>query len=191
MMRSIISWRSALFLSLILTIIVIKPLGRFERLDLLIFDFFYQIRPQEPQDKRVIIVGITEQDIRSAKAYPFSDAYLAKIITKIQNYSPAVLGLDLVRDISVPPGKAKLKDLLKSPNLVTAGTIGVGNDAIAFPPDSRLRGDVSGIEDLDGSVRRFFYNPAVTTLLKILVWRSLWFIFRIKEFTPLPLQMAG
>lgn len=156
MTRSNLIARISAFLVITTTILWIKQLGGFERFDLLVFDFLYRLTPGENGDERIAIVGITEKDIRSADSYPFSDRYLAKIIQKIEAYSPAAIGLDLIRDVPVPPVSEEFYELLQSNRLVAAGTIGVGNEAISFPPMAKNRGDVTGLEDLDGVVRRAF-----------------------------------
>ena len=74
-------------------------------------DNFLHLRPAEPMDERITIVGITEDDITRAKTYPIPDREIATLIKKIENYQPRVIGLDLVRNVSVEPGHKELVDV--------------------------------------------------------------------------------
>lgn len=161
----------------------------------------------EAKDSRIAIVGITEEDIQSANRYPYSDLDLAGILQKIESYRPALIGLDLIRDVPVPPNSHKLGEIFQSERLVAAGTIGVGNPAIAFPPAARHRGDVTGIEDFDGMVRRSFLYPGsepVENFALALASRYLekqgidatagaggWLQLKDTHFTPLRRQAGG
>jgi len=50
-----------------------------------------------------LIVGADEEDIRKYK-YPLPDAILARLITKLEQYQPVAIGLDIFRDQPVLPG---------------------------------------------------------------------------------------
>ena len=45
--------------------------------ELAILDLFFQVRPQEPRDKRIIIINYTENDIRKLGEPQVSDRNLA------------------------------------------------------------------------------------------------------------------
>ncbi len=156
-----------------LAIILIRHLGYLQSAELSIFDRMIQSRPIEPIDERIIIVGITEAEIRKYQQYPFSDALYAELLKRIKAQKPRVIGLDIVRDIPSPPGSKDLEKIFKTtPNLIGAGTLPEkdGNDytkAIAFPPilkafhkptDPRI-GDVRNPVDEDYVVRRGFLYP--------------------------------
>lgn len=159
MNRFSLGWKITIFLPLFLSTLWIKQLGGFEKADLFFYDLWHHFRPTETKDNRIVIVGITEKDIKLSRKYPFSDEYLAKIIENIQKYSPTVIGLDLNRDVPVPPGQKKLQKVLNSPNLVIAGRFGFGNAPAAFLPSASIQADISRIIDIDSSIRRVFLFP--------------------------------
>ena len=47
-----------------------KQQGKLQFLALLTYDFLVQIQPQKPIDSRLLIVGITEEDIQNQKRWP-------------------------------------------------------------------------------------------------------------------------
>ncbi|NJP22576.1 MAG: CHASE2 domain-containing protein [Hydrococcus sp. CRU_1_1] len=156
-----------------LAITLIRSQGYLQSVELSTFDRMIQSRPTEPIDERIIIVGITEADIRKYQQYPFSDALYAELLEKIKLQKPRVIGLDIVRDIPSPPGSQDLEEIFKTtPNLIGAGTLPKkdGNDyvkAIAFPPILKAFhkptapriGDVTNPVDEDYVVRRGFLYP--------------------------------
>jgi adenylate cyclase len=156
-----------------LAITLIRSQGYLQSSELSAFDRMIQSRPTEPSDERIVIVGITEADIRKYRQYPFSDALYAELLEKIKGQKPRVIGLDIVRDIPSPPGSQDLEKVFKTtPNLIGAGTLPVtdGNDytkAIAFPPILKAFhkptapriGDVTNPVDEDYVVRRGFLYP--------------------------------
>jgi adenylate cyclase len=156
-----------------LAITLIRSQGYLQSSELSVFERMIQSRPNEPSDERIVIVGITEADIRKYQQYPFSDALYAELLEKIKLQKPRVIGLDIVRDIPKPPGSKDLDLVFKTtPNLIGAGTLPEknGNDytkAIAFPPILKAFhkptapriGDVTNPVDEDYVVRRGFLYP--------------------------------
>ncbi|HEY9657205.1 MAG TPA: CHASE2 domain-containing protein, partial [Allocoleopsis sp.] len=83
------------------------------------FDTFLRLRPAEPTDPYMLIVGIDESDISTIGTYPFPDAQLATLIEKLQTYQPRAIGLDIFRDLPVEPGHQQLVNLFQfSPNII-------------------------------------------------------------------------
>jgi CHASE2 domain-containing sensor protein len=151
-------------------------MGGLEDEELKAYDRLFQSRPPEPIDNRIVIVGITEQDLQRYRQYPFSDAFLANFIQKIKAQNPRVIGLDLIRDFPKPPGHEKLNQLFKTtPNLIGAGQLSdrVENKyiEIAFPPvlkqlhraeDPRIA-DIAMPLDKDYVTRKAFIHPITDT----------------------------
>ena len=127
------------------------------------FDFA-QIRANQHSDsERIVIVGITEDDIRELQVDTLEDKTLATLITKIKQQQPKVIGLDVVRDLPIGEGKEQLEEIFRNTsNLYGVGKFtGVENDdffhLIAPPPilfEKQRVGDVSIMIDDDGVVRR-------------------------------------
>jgi diguanylate cyclase (GGDEF)-like protein len=137
-------------------VIAANSLGIFQLLEWATFDQFFRFRPPIPIDSRIVIITIDESDINNAGQWPISDAVLAKLIEKIKVQNPAAIGLDIYRDLPVPPGNAELVKVLEStPNLI--GVKKVVGDKVPPPPVLEKLGKV-GMADLvldaDGKVRR-------------------------------------
>ncbi len=94
-------------------VILLRLSGSLQLLEWLTFDSFLHLRPLEPIDQRVVIVGIDEKDIQKLRNYPLSDREIANLLKTLQKYQPRVIGLDIVRDIPVAPGHAELVAALK------------------------------------------------------------------------------
>jgi CHASE2 domain-containing sensor protein len=96
-----------------------------------------------------------------------NDRFLADLLDRIRTQKPIAIGLDIVRDVSVPPGTEELNEIFRTtPNLIGVGIIGSLEDAyshdIAFPPILKAKGqvgDVSGTIDVDRVVRRGVIYP--------------------------------
>jgi adenylate cyclase len=64
-----------------------------------------------PTETRVCLVEITEEDIRQLGHWPPTDTELADLFQAILRQGPRVIGLDLYRDVAVPPGTERLRQL--------------------------------------------------------------------------------
>lgn len=141
-------------------IISLRLTGTLQLLEWAALDQFFQLRPFEPADPRIAIVEINEVDIKKAGQWPISDRVLAQVIEKIKQQKPTAIGLNLFRDLPVPPGNEDLVKVFKTtPNLIGIEKVvgdGLG-DSIAPPPVlSKLDriGAVNIAIDQDGKVRR-------------------------------------
>jgi CHASE2 domain-containing sensor protein len=178
--------RIAIAVGVWILVSVVRWLGWLQPLELLAFDRLIVARPLERPDERIVIVGVTEADIRKYQQYPFSDAFLADLLQKIQLQKPRVIGLDLIRDIPVAPESEKLTEIFKiTPNLIGVGKIDcarvtdephtepTNDNADNGPGDNYLTsvgvnpilwqrnqvGDIGIFVDDDGTVRRGFLYP--------------------------------
>jgi len=97
-------------------VIVLRWLGMLQFLECDVLDIYFQSRPVEKVDSRIVLVEITESDISQFQEYPLSDYELYDLLAKIQKYNPRAIGIDLYRDVSVNPeyqdGKKKLTEFL-------------------------------------------------------------------------------
>lgn len=151
--------------SVYLLIFGLRWLGWLQPSEWAAFDLFIQLRPSEPVDERIVIVGVQESDIRYLGKWPASDRVLAQILRKIRDQKPKVIGLDLYRDIPVGEGYEELDKVFKTtPNLIgIEKSIGDRfNTTIAPSPTLKALGQVSAndvIVDPDGRLRRAFLFP--------------------------------
>ncbi len=151
--------------SIYLLVFGLRWLGWLQPSEWAAFDLFIQLRPAEPVDERIIIVGVQESDIRYLGKWPASDHVLAKILRKIRDQKPKVIGLDLYRDVPVGDGYAELEQIFKTtPNLIgIEKSIGDRFSTVISPPPAlKALGQVAAndiIIDPDGRLRRALLYP--------------------------------
>ncbi len=142
--------------------IILRLTGVLQSSELGALDQLFRLRPPESVDRRVVIVAITELDIKQAGSWPISDAVMAKLLRKINALKPAAIGLDIYRDLPQNPGHAELLQTAKAiPNLV-------GIERLKFKTESNsivshpffLSQQKTGFNnfplDVDAKVRRSF-----------------------------------
>lgn len=136
-------------------VMLVRFTGLMQSLEWLAFDTFLRLRPDEPRDERIVLVGIDEDDISTPADFSLSDDDLAQLLLKVQSYKPRVIGLDIYRDLPVNPGHAQLVKVFQNYKNI----IGIEKalpDEIAAPPalPSEQVGFADQIIDDDGKLRR-------------------------------------
>ena len=93
-----------------------------------LYDYYLQSRLVEPQDKKIVIVGLTEKDIEKL-SFPISDDTLASLLTKIKAQNPRAIGLDLHRNVNIgEEGDRELDNIFSStPQLIGVEKTDGGN----------------------------------------------------------------
>jgi len=129
-------------------------------------DLLFQLRPQEPVDSRIVLVGFTAEDMRQLKTSRLSDAQLARLIENIKLGHPRVIGMDIFRDYPIPPGEEALISIFRTtPNLIgvgkQTGKRGDPDYEVIEPPPipPEQIADVSAVLDGDDVQRRGFLYP--------------------------------
>ena len=84
-------------------VLAVRAWGGFERLDLSLYDSFLKRQPVA-QSSDILLVEITEQDIRDEGHWPISDRRLAEALSTLVGNGVRAVGLDLYRDLPVTPG---------------------------------------------------------------------------------------
>lgn len=154
-------------LSVSVVLLGLRSLGTLESLELKVYDKFVQMRGDLPADPRLVVVGIAESDIRQQGEWPLSDMALAQLLRQIQKGDPAVVGLDLYRDVYYHSrhdfqrgGYVALARELQRPNLIVIRNIDTqeGTAAPRSLRDDPAAGDRIGFNDValdtDGVIRR-------------------------------------
>jgi adenylate cyclase len=151
-------WRGILISapSVAALVIGVHTAGLFQLLEWMALDSFFRWRPLEAPDPRIVVVTIDEADITYAGQWPIPDAVLAQLLENLNSYRPRAIGMDLYRDLPVPPGHDRLVEVLEAmPNLI--GVEKVAGDRVGPPAILAEQGQV-GLADLvldaDGKVRR-------------------------------------
>jgi len=145
-----------------LAIIAIRAAGWLESAELAMYDWALSSRPIVDQaDPHIVLITITEEDIQKMGHWPLSDEEVAQILEILTDNGARAIGVDIYRDIEVPPGRESLNTLLgghreiitvmKFPDQVSEGIEGPNilqeTDQIGFN---------DFIIDAGGTVRRGF-----------------------------------
>ena len=137
----------------------VRQLGKLEFLELATFDLMMRSRPETKLDSRITVVGIEESDIQKWQQSTFSDRLIARLLAQLQKHDPAVIGLDIYRDIPQPPGNTQLLQQFKAKNIVAIKNIN-RDGGVPAPPDipPERVGFNNFLLDHDGKVRRNFMS---------------------------------
>ncbi|MBP0015969.1 MAG: AAA-like domain-containing protein [Cyanobacteria bacterium SBLK] len=144
-------------------ILGIRFLGWLQQPELSIFDWMTINRSPEPIDSRVLVVGVTANDLQKERSQSISDRTLAKLLEKLTTqYQPSLIGLDIIRDIPQGEGREELlKQLKKHKNIFPVcyiaepGTEDNPSLALPYPKISRARiGFADAPYDKDLRIRR-------------------------------------
>ena len=144
---------------IVIAICGVRQLGKLEFLELATFDLMMRSRPETELDPRITVVGIEESDIQKWQQSTFSDRMIARLLEQLQKHEPAVIGLDIYRDIPQYPGNIKLLQQLEAANTVAIRNINKDGGVPAPPnvPPERV-GFNNFLLDDDGKVRRNFMS---------------------------------
>jgi CHASE2 domain-containing sensor protein len=151
-------------LTVIASVVALRAFGFLQPSELLAFDALLRSRPAEAFDERILIVGITDNDIRRIGTYPIPDRDLARIIQRVQTYQPSVVGLDFLRDVPVPPGRDAFLQALQAPNLIAIEKALPEQDGFSIAAPKNLPANQIGFSDVlpdrDGRVRRWLLGAS-------------------------------
>ncbi|MEN6616713.1 MAG: adenylate/guanylate cyclase domain-containing protein [Syntrophorhabdus sp.] len=148
-------------LCICITIMLVRNAGLLQSIELVLYDFYlatHNFSSPKPDD-RVVLVRITENDIKELGHWPLNDGEIAALLTSIEKAGPRVIGLDLFRDIPVPPGKKDLEKVFAE-GLNIIGICKIGDDLRSgiTGPYAAHNAEGVGFNDLvidhDGTIRR-------------------------------------
>ncbi|MCS6813529.1 MAG: adenylate/guanylate cyclase domain-containing protein [Cyanobacteria bacterium] len=135
----------------------IRHLGLFQPLELKVYDQMVRARPNLGQDPCVLIVAITEDDIKRYGT-TLTDEVMATALERLQHYEPAAIGVDIYRDLPQPPGTAKLAKQFTASNVIAITKLPSAEDPIGIPAPAAISPSQVGFNDVvtdpDGVVRR-------------------------------------
>src|SRR5690348_11479979 len=141
-------------------VLTLRATGILQPLDLDVYDLLVQWETrEEAPDPRITVISIVEDDIHQQGQWPISDQVLSDVLKRLKMEGARAIGIDIYRDIEVPPGRASLNEVLKStPNIVTVMKLG-GTQTPTIPGPPVLIGtEQVGFNDIlvdpDGIVRR-------------------------------------
>ncbi|WP_019509138.1 CHASE2 domain-containing protein [Pleurocapsa sp. PCC 7319] len=150
------SWIGIVAIALTVSVIALRFTGILQGLELTAFDLYTQQRLIIDAPSRVTIITIDESDIQNIGQFPLSDRLVARSLNNLIRHQPRVIGLDLYRDLPIPPGNEKLQKLFAA----TSNLIGIEKvvGVKISPPPSLDKLNQIGFADLifdrDGAIRR-------------------------------------
>lgn len=136
--------------SLLMTgsVLGMRYLGLIEAAELAAYDQYVQLRPALGPDDRLLVVGITEEDLQTLQEWPISDRSLALAVEQLAPHYPEVIAIDIFRDFPHQPGSQALQTRVQStPNTLMICKISAIND-IGIPPPSWVAPEKVGFADL-------------------------------------------
>jgi len=161
---------TVLVTSLLVTgaIALVRQLGWLEASELDAYDWLLQKRPADAPDDRLLVVGITEDDVQRRQEYPIEDGTLAELLTRLQTYNPRAIALDIARDVPQGEGREDLLQVLAGSDRIVAGCVLSSAEEPGVAPAPGVPPEQVGFADLpldlEGVVRRsiLISTPAPT-----------------------------
>jgi adenylate cyclase len=150
----------AIAFAVFLAVSTLTATGLLQPVELVAYDTLLQLRPERGwTDERIAVVRITDEDIYRIGHWPMSDDTLAGLLEVILRGGPRVVGLDLYRDLPVPPGTERLEALFRGTESFIGTEKFLAVDGAMVPPPRVLAGtERVGFADLvldrGGIVRR-------------------------------------
>ncbi len=154
-------------------ILGLRAVGTLEWIELITYDWMVRHQPMRSPDTRILVVGITEQDIQDRGGIlQFPDQVYADLFAKLLAAKPRVVGLDIWRDRPIEPGhSAFVKQLQHSDRIIGLTTFGDTTKPTIAPPKA-LPPEQIGFNDVlvdkDDVIRRILlYGPKETTAFSL------------------------
>jgi len=149
----------AISLAVALALYLVRAQGLLQPLELAGYDLGVTLGPGTSEPAPVTLVLISENDIQALGRWPVPDRELAAALEAILANGPAAVGVDIYRDVSVPPGSNSLQALLAGDDRLIGifKFPGAGTPGVSAPP-ALAATDRVGFSDLpldaDSIVRR-------------------------------------
>jgi adenylate cyclase len=99
----------------------LRAVGAMEGIELSAYDTLMRIRPEPGPDDRLLVVGISEEDIQTRKEFPIQDGTLAQLLTLLEAKQPRVIALDIARDVPQGTGRDQLVQVMQSSDRILSG----------------------------------------------------------------------
>ncbi len=147
-----------LFIALL--VILVRNNGGLQFLDLDSYDLLLSMKSSTAvADPKVVLVTGTEADIEALGEWPMSDRTINRIFERLITAGARAIGLDIYRDMPVPPGSDELKEtLLANDRIIVVKKFASENSPGVKPPAYLAGTDRVGftdtVVDSGGIVRR-------------------------------------
>ena len=140
-----------------LAVLGLRRVGSLEPFELAAYDWYLRHQPRvSTPHADLVLIKITEDDIRRQGQWPISDGTLTRALTILIDNGARAIGVDIYREIPVPPGSDRLDELLgANAHLIVVTKFGEGEvppPKAVHDPDQVAFNDI--LVDADGTVRR-------------------------------------
>lgn len=139
-------------------LIGVRQLGVLQSLELAAYDQMVRWQPDRGPDSRLLVVGITDDDIQRLNQFPLHDQTVARLLKQLRQYQPQAIGLDIWRDVPVGEGQAELvQELRDNQQVVAVCKVNSATSAGAKPPQGIPQERVAAADmiiDQGGTIRR-------------------------------------
>ena len=102
-----------LLLGLLLLLVLLPAVPGLRMLRLAAFDGYQILAPRVPRTAPVVIVAIDEESLRRHGQWPWPRSWLARLVTRVADARPAVIGLDILMPEADRLSPARLADLVE------------------------------------------------------------------------------
>jgi len=174
--------------------------GVTQEMELWGYDLMMRSRVDLGPDPRLLLVEINEKDIQANKNWPFTDLDISRLISKLQTHDPAVIGLDIYRDVPqydcadpVDGRQTFISELNKS-GVIVIQSLGLPGQAVVPAPEG-VKDDQIGfndfVQDSDGVIRRNLMFAKANNEDKTLTSFSLRIVMRYLELKKINYTFEG
>ena len=157
--------RRSLGIALLTTsaVIALRLLGGLAPVERYAFDWLMRLRPAEQPDPRLLVVTISEADIRAQppeRRGSLSDRTLARLLAILDQQQARLVGLDVYRDYPVSDDYPELANRLQTSDRIVGVCKSLDSTVspVGVDPPPELTEDLVGfsdfLDDVDGVVRR-------------------------------------
>jgi len=182
-----------IILSVSIAFVYLRVHGGLEKFELAAYDWSMALRTAITTKPRVVLIGITEKEISDIGTWPLTDFMLAEALKKLIEYQPVAIGLDIYRNLPVPPGSAELELTIREEPMIVMIRKFSDVSSPGVPPPTYLNDDADrvGFSDLvidpDGVMRRgLLYLDDEKTFYQSLALRLSTIYLATKAISPRP-----
>jgi CHASE2 domain-containing sensor protein len=156
--------RPVLLTSFVLTscILGIRQLGALQGMELAAYDRLIRLCPDEGEDPRILVVGITEADIQARQEWPMTDRTIGELLAKLSDDQPRAIGLDVFRDVPIGDDRSPLEQVFLAHQNIIAVCKANSAESFGVSPPPELPPEQVGFADLP-------VDPG-GTLRRVLLW---------------------
>jgi CHASE2 domain-containing sensor protein len=139
-----------------------RNLGWLQPWELNAYDQLMRLRPAEKPDDRLLIITITDEEVRSQGGLPISSTLLAKALSQIETHQPRVIGLLPFSDKFKSNSKEKKIPSFKSKNLIGSCKLADESGSNSLDAMPGITSDRQGFAyvpmDYDAKLRRHYLS---------------------------------